>query len=579
MPRESKTTIQKLSSRQVRFLATPDSDPELTKVVANPINTSRDQKNNYAVDGLVKALKDLNPKIAKIAQKNRIVTDKRSTEAGTLAALQGGVRDDGESRAWLQGFDQREAVSVANQHNLDMNAAFSSKPDEQTREQFITEWNEKAQANTEGRSSAFGIKYLELAKAETLKINMGGQAADLEKIAENNIAERNLAMSTAIDDPDVPWDGITQAAWRAASKEAGLNSDQINEMLVERAEIEAIDGETTVYDGIAEGNSDGVTTLIDNPKYGKRLKQAQHKAVKAAEDKDLATQAKVTFHNREKTKLNYNKGLAIVAEGGTSAQGIAQLDRADYEKLNAMPLYFSDKIAITAAAVTEKLDPASYPDYMKRIAGGEQVEEIDVWRDSSLTNQEKAAVVRGINGDSEITKHMKNPVYKEAVRGGVQELKLASNVIADASGAKDTTGAWATTEQENKYVDLLEAAQSGLVNELTKEEDTSKYPEIRKRWADNFTANIKNEKVKFDQTRKSLFIYRTRKSLQHAFTNGYISQSMMEIHQSYFDADDEVIRQEKAKKDEAAAVIAEATRPKTFDEKRAIQDSRTHVPQ
>jgi hypothetical protein len=559
MPRESKTTIQKLSSRQVRFLATPDSDPELTKVVANPINTSRDQKNNYAVDGLVKALKDLNPKIAQIAQKNRIATDRRETDAGSLAALQGLPAKEDAEPAYMRAFDQRSAISGANQHKLEMNEAWLNKPEDQTREQFITEWSAKAQADTADRSPEYGVKFLEMTKAETLRINMGGQAADMEKIAIENRANSNTALATMLNDPNVPASVKTLQVWRASGKEAGLTAEELNEDLVRQVEVAALDGDQELYDLLVKGNADGVPSLIEHPTYKYRLAAAQHKAEKKSEENDLDTQAKVNFANTEATKGMRTDAYKTLAGGGSLEDAKAKLNPDNYED-GAM--YTTDLKNLISTDKLLAVDPAAFPETMTKIIQGDpSVTELSIYQDSGMTDTQKAAAVRALNDPTGEAKHMNSLEYRNALADGKTTIGLAAIRISSASGDLDRTD-WKSSEEYVFQEETKEAAYQGLRNELAHERDPAKHAGIQKKWADKFKDNMTGMNDAWNLKKRSNFIYRTRAGLAEAMTGEWISRETYQIHLAYFAEDDAV--EEVAK--EAARKKLQVGKDRTFDE-------------
>jgi len=559
MPRESKTTIQKLSSRQVRFLATPDSDPELKKVVANPINTSRDQKNNYAVDGLVKALKDLNPKIAQIAQKNRIATDRRETDEGSLAALQGLPAKEGAEPAYMRAFDQRSAISGANQHKLEMNEAWLNKPEDQTREAFIAEWSEKAQADTADRSPEYGVKFLEMTKAETLRINMGGQAADMEKIAIENRSNSNTALTTMLDDPNVPASVKTLQIWRASGKEAGLTAEELNEDLVRQVEVAALDGDQELYELLAKGNADGVPSLLEHPTYKNRLANAQHKAEKKSEENDLDTQAKVNFKNTEDTKDMRTAAFKVLAGGGTLDDAKAELIAKNYTDGQ---MFTTDLKNLISTDKLLNLDAAAFPETMTKIIQGDpSVTELSIYQDNGMTDSQKAAAVRALNDPSGLAKHMNSIEYKTALADGKTTIKLAAVNIAASEGSLDRTD-WKSSDEYVWQEETKEAAYQGLRNELAHEKDPAKHAGIQKKWADKFKENMKGMDAAWNLKKRSNFIYRTKGGLAEAMTGEWISKEMYQIHLAYFAEDDAA--EEVAK--EAARKKLQVGKPRTFDE-------------
>jgi hypothetical protein len=208
--------------------------------------------------------------------------------------------------------------------------------------------------------------------------------------------------------------------------------------------------------------------------------------------------------------------------------------------------------------------------------------------DKTITLTNKKFLWSVYNSPNNEARHVTSPMFKKSMKEGSDNMTREGVQHLAAGKTSETKFALESMNDENidykktpyAMFDAKTRADmmGGMENELIKEQDTSKHPEIVERWTENYRQNIR----KFDRVQwrrgKGLkerlrFTYRTKERLAQAYAKQYIDEDenqrilAMLNEDEYWDLEDQ-----RAKVDRSRQSVESPVGERVDESNRRIKD-------
>lgn len=546
MVREVKTTITKRSARQMRSLEA-DSDQEFQQAEATPLDTSIDQKKNYAVDGLVAALDKLNPAVGAIFQKKNAIARDKDAKAGTAAGMMNTGLQGDESERFKENYFAQVAHNEAGKATVELEQAQATRDRTVPYATWIAEQRAKAEADMAGESDSYKISYMTRYDASLERVRQGEIAKQKEEIAETQSAMLSTTLEDTITAAELDGRTITSAnlsSIRQGFLAQGMDKKRINDNFIATAiDIAARTGDESFLDLLEQPTVDGTPGIAGQNQYKARIMNARRVAAAYNKANDEKTKAQIYQENFKPVSEKY---YAVLKEAGDDngpdkATLLAKL-KANQHLYADMDMYEEHKASIVDAHKKSNLDPMAHPQYKMAIEGytdpdtGEWVApqkftRMDLVKTGELTNAEIDNLMEFQEKDHSIAqKIVENRHYKDNLSN------LKESLAAELIGAKPPFLELGVKQAE--FIDRkVNMAILGFQTEMrsqptvpTREFAEQKFHE----WATAAKRNISGWKAARQMENDMGIIYGTEEEYLVALKQGYVSKYSQGIHKAFF---------------------------------------------
>ena len=536
MVREVKTTITKRSARQMRSLEA-DSDQEFQQAEATPLDTSIDQKKNYAVDGLVAALDKLNPAVGAIFQKKNAIARDKDAKAGTAAGLMGKELQGDESERHKENFFAAVAHNEAGKATVDLEQAQATRDRTVPYATWIAEQRAKAEADMAGESDSYKISYMTRYDASLERVRQGEIAKQKEEIAETQSAMLSETLEDTITAAKLDDTTVTPAnlsTLRQGFLAQGMNKKTINDNFIATAiDIAARTGDTSLLDTLSQPTVDGTPGIAGQNQYKTRVTTARKVAAAYNKANDEKTLAEIKAEHRAETIDIFEPIHRRAAKGGENIDDLVAELWSNADSYGSTDLLREDIKKLIASDSEHKSDPRAVQEWKEAIEAGSYVDRSILLADPDIEPNDVDALLKHAEIDHSDGNKIKN---SQTFKDGLSDLTASFAASVKGQGASKETGAILSPKKAEYIQRRIDMAKWGYQNEMTRQQhpiSEEKADAILDKWDIRGNANIKKwvsgQKMEQDLS----IVWTTRAHYKRALKNEYVPKYLQEIHEEY----------------------------------------------
>jgi len=561
MVREVKTTITKRSARQMRSLEA-DSDQEFQQVEAAPLDTSIDQKKNYAVDGLVAALDKLNPAVGAIFQKKNAIARDKDAKAGTAAGMMGTALQGDESERHKENYFAAIAHNEAGKATVELEQARATRDRTVPYATWIAEQRAKAEADMAGESDSYKISYMTRYDASLERVRQGEIAKEREEIVEKQSAMLTDTLEDTITEATLNGTTVTPAnlsTIRQGYLEQGVDKKTINDNFIATAiDIAARTGDTSLLDTLSQPTVDNTPGIAGQNQYKTRVTQARRAAAAYNKANDEKTLAEINAEHRKETIDTFDPIHRRAAKGGENIDDLVAELWSHEDKYGSTDLLREDIAKLKSADVAHKSDPRAVQEWKERIEAGAYVDRSILRADPDIEPTDVDKLLKHAEIDHTDGNKIKD---SQTFKDGLSDLTASFAAAAKGQAGNSITGVTLSPKKAEYIQRKIDMAKWGYQNEMTQLQhpiSEEKADAILVKWDIRGNANIKKwvsgQKMEQDLS----IVWTTRAQYAQALANKklYIPKNLREIHEEYL-----------AREEPIVPPVTMPEKKKSFDEK------------
>ena len=273
MPKETRKAV---STRQVME---PISHPTKIDVVARPVDTFVQPQASAELEGLVKGLGEINPKIQSFflhqGRKNR----REAIEKGKTSALRGEELKPGSTEYFVEGYQNQRGLVEGDKYGIELMTAYETEFNKDSGD--IEEWlKTKTQDEIQGIDDEHFTRGFAKNNAKFInKIREEQALYQRGKITDNVEADAQHRLSSALDAEKKQNGSYSVETIDALKKELstnfGVGGARFNEILYNTIHEKGLKGEHEAYDILKKDRPDGTKGIYWIPKWKEVIDKAQ----------------------------------------------------------------------------------------------------------------------------------------------------------------------------------------------------------------------------------------------------------------------------------------------------------------
>ena len=361
MPKEKKTRIEGMTGREKRFVETPLSDPELTKVVANPQNAALDARRSYMLDGMVKGLQEINPKINAVMDRIRVRDDLEDERLGADMGMTGqDLEESASDKKRNAYFGAKGSVDAAN-HVAERRERYRLRDQSVPAGEYWADEIRRENDAMDGMNLDYRKAFHATSTPEFRKLQDVSRDYEIAKVTDDakavvsetlaNHLDSEWALGNKVKEEDI------REIIRTLPKSMGMSQEDRADLLVQSIQQRATEGKAFELIAFTKlDNPDGSKGAYWNKNTASAIRVAERTSINARiasqtkEDKDAKefTEKKQDAALSEATKLTGPNAIAYIKndpafKGDIEAQNKAVLQIQAYNKPYTVNTDLADK--------------------------------------------------------------------------------------------------------------------------------------------------------------------------------------------------------------------------------------------